>query len=226
MRLTKCNQHFVGFERNIYFKTFCSRLAVSQERLEVERNMASTSRPARSSKGGTSKPLPLHCTLYVTPFRCQNEECSELFYFHSDFINHTAISHDQRRPYRCTECAAGFSTKWNLTEHIEQIHPQAERERIQCPFKCNYCGESFSRDATLRKHEKRRHSKELDRVSKEALDQKANGHHTMMKDKRFQCTLCSKSYGVRGSLNAHIRRVHEGEIRFKCRDCGAPFYNR
>ena len=41
--------------------------------------------------------------------------------------------------------------------------------------------------------------------------------------KNYKCTLCPRSFGMRGDLNSHKKSVHEGERKYKCSECEKSF---
>ena len=41
--------------------------------------------------------------------------------------------------------------------------------------------------------------------------------------KRFMCPRCPCTYSCKGSLNEHVRHIHENASRYRCETCGKGF---
>ena len=46
---------------------------------------------------------------------------------------------------------------------------------------------------------------------------------TELVGKRFMCPRCPCTYSCKGSLNEHIRHIHENASRYRCETCGKGF---
>ena len=51
----------------------------------------------------------------------------------------------------------------------------------------------------------------------------ANHARTEYIGKRFVCPRCPCTYSCKGSLNEHVRHIHENASRYRCETCGKGF---
>ncbi|VUZ42883.1 unnamed protein product [Hymenolepis diminuta] len=79
--------------------------------------------------------------------------------------------------------------------HISCVHEEAE------PYACEICGKTFKQKYYLKEHISCVH---------EAIS--------------FKCSHCEKSLASKKSLNNHIARFHNSEVKpFSCEECGKLF---
>lgn len=90
----------------------------------------------------------------------------------------------------CDECGARFSTQWNHTAHVREVH------RGQRPHGCDECGARFARSTDLKRH-----------------------LLTHTDERPYACTRCGAAFKQSGALRDH-ERLHTGERPFKCRVAG------
>ncbi|XP_042371672.1 gastrula zinc finger protein XlCGF57.1-like, partial [Plectropomus leopardus] len=89
-------------------------------------------------------------------------------------LNFLKNDHVSEKPFSCSECTKGFSSKGNLKEHM-RIHTGEK------PFSCSVCDKRFLCKAYLIRH-LRSHAGE----------------------KPFSCSVCKKSFTHRGNLEIHM----------------------
>ena len=165
---------------------------------------------AASECASLKKPhdVPLSNRKYVAGVNLQCDECSELFYFHDDFINHMAIAHGIDHPYRCSDCVAEFKHKTSLMVHVRIKHSKTEKggvaeqgHQIQPDWRhrCDQCPRSYVYKKDLMRHVRKKHY-------------------------RFPCNQCSKSFKQKSSLHRHQDLQHSDKQQsVACNRCGATF---
>lgn len=121
--------------------------------------------------------------------------CGKKFHYESILKQHMYI-HTDERPYKCKVCCKGFNSKYTLNNH-SYIHTDTK------PFNCEFCDYACRDSSTLRKHQQR--------------------HMGIVK--RYQCTLCDKSYSSKSRLTVHVTEVHlEINVnKWKCDNCNKVF---
>lgn len=119
--------------------------------------------------------------------------CGKFFTHRGSFREHKR-THTGERPYECDICHRRFALPKTLQSHYH-IHTGEK------PFQCDLCGLAFRQRMLLKVHKVNHHS------------EGARPH---------QCEYCPKSFAMRGTLNAHTR-IHTGETRYECQQCGAKF---
>ena len=128
-------------------------------------------------------------------------------------------NHSREKPFMCSTCNRGFTTKWNLKLH-NWTHASRTSKPFKCdqckgayiresdyvahmnshksikPYTCNYCGAQF-----IRKYNCQRHVREHEKV------------------KNYSCHMCGKTFHRSYYLKDHMR-VHNGLRPFSCHICG------
>ncbi|XP_055374309.1 zinc finger protein 543-like [Condylostylus longicornis] len=104
--------------------------------------------------------------------------------------------HNKKRPFPCKICKASFAFKQGLERH-ESVHAKEQ------PFPCQYCNLSFPTPSKLARH----------------LTAHAGA-------RPYPCKICSKAYLLSHHLTRHLRSHREGDVNFKCYDCGKSFNSR
>ena len=106
------------------------------------------------------------------------------------------------RLFNCDICNRKFATDANLRIHVEQIHILENKDRVtrKDGYKCTKCDRSFSNIFNLERHLSLHQFHSL------------RGEKAMTL-RKFQCTLCSKSYGTDQKLQTHIDRCHSEPMK-------------
>lgn len=162
----------------------------------------------------------------VRPFEC--DICNKKYALRTLLNQHVRFQHCNERPVSCDICGKGFRTKSQLQKHsyshrentidcevcehkswtmegykihLVATHPELAIEKKIHHYTCQYCSRRF---AVL--HQYKRHL----------------AIHTGQKP--HKCTQCDYACSSVGTLNSHIKRVHNPSSRiFQCNFCFMTF---
>ena len=98
---------------------------------------------------------------------------------------HIEINHEGQKPFICTVCQKGFTTKLSLKVHIETVHEGKK------PFECPICKKSFTQKNAMTRHINSLHAE---------TDEKLKPHI---------CDLCNASFARQSHLKGHINSTHD-----------------
>jgi uncharacterized Zn-finger protein len=136
------------------------------------------------------------------PHVCIAPGCDERFSQPTLLAKHVAVHHDIR-PLGCTLCPQRFKRKYDLDQHIRNVHrdPTLEKKVVEKSHVCTHPGCE----------------------SRFAFQKDLKAHMVTHSDERpFGCTLCSKTFKLKGPLTAHML-THSDEHPFKCTLCSVTF---
>lgn len=140
------------------------------------------------------------CTICQGAGLEQGVDISAGFGTYSELQNHTRIAH----PPTCEHCSAVFTTKHQLTQHVELHHSGLtfeDRATIVCPIEG--CGKAFTKAGNLNVHIRTVHEKAKPFVC---------GQFDVSQSKGLEdwdaSNACGRSFGVKSSLEGHIRTHH------------------
>lgn len=166
--------------------------------------------------------MNMSCTLCNKNFKTK-----QILRVHEDYYHQSDKGPPKK--HQCTICPQSFDMLENLKRHIKSSHnsPRARREKVSHPtpdssgrYPCDSCKSSFSKQISLYYH------KEL--------------QHQILNDgqkKRYQCTHCPMSFGLKDNFYAHSRSHGHSQKRKKkvyrsqrwasteltCFHCASPF---
>lgn len=129
------------------------------------------------------------------------------------------LTHTQKKPHQCPDCAYRCNQKKNLKIHIQRHHGGNARM-----YRCNQCDKTFKTSDNLRRH-KRRHDPELkkfacteDKCNRAFFDKKDLESHilTHTQAKPHHCTKCARCFNRIRELQEHDIRKHSDEKPRKC----------
>lgn len=124
-------------------------------------------------------------------------ECGDYSMNSSTLRKHMRTKHLKIKKYSCDLCECRYYEKNKLRRHIMNTHAPKE---LRTTFPCDECG--------------------IVLVSRGSL----KTHKLIHGEKQFKC-FCGKEFRQRGTLNTHIRGVHNREKRFQCAICDGCFFD-
>ena len=124
--------------------------------------------------------------------------------------------------FHCDHCERKFTTKSNLTRHIQSIH-----EGVMYP--CNQCDFKGTLKNTLTLHIKSKHEGVMYGCSQcdyEASNQSNLTVHIKSKHEgvKYACNQCDYQATEKGKLRVHIQSKHEG-MKYSCIHCDKQYYD-
>ncbi|XP_076324890.1 uncharacterized protein LOC143232840 isoform X2 [Tachypleus tridentatus] len=177
----------------------CGRLFTSVKMLEghkrIHRNETENRRfrcPHCKYSTNKSTDLRNHIVVHTNERPHQCNYCGKGFTEQSSLRKHT-FTHTGEKPYTCDVCGKKFTQRAHLQVHM-RIHNKEK------PYRCPYCEKTFAYHNVLTRHQR---------------------SHTG--ERPYKCTLCSKSFKSNTALQGHEIAQHTHEYPFKCTECGKGF---
>lgn len=175
------------------------------------------------------------------PFRCQVEDCGQVFRKHGTLQKHITVVHEGKSPFICRvvnrqgeECGAGFDGAGKLKSHEGRVHGTKR-------FWCAMCSsatrateigigqqdasDGFSTYAELQAHIGIEHAPTCEACGLQCKSQRALKSHIDIVHglldvdarRKHVCVEpgCGRAFTKRGNLNVHVRTIH-GQKKFVC----------
>ena len=123
--------------------------------------------------------------------------------------------------HQCDKCPKSFGSKNSLKNHINQVHIR--------DFNCNFCDETFPTNYQRNRHKESIHQEsEKQKCNKCGKEFKSlfylKNHLTKVHiERKFQCSICCKTFGFHSRLLIHFDSVHENSRKYRCNQCGKTF---
>jgi len=148
--------------------------------------------------------------------------CNQGFSTKGSLVVHNR-KHSGEKPYSCTTCSARFTTQGNLKRHL-QSHTGVK------PWVCNVCNSRFTEKKSLKVHQ-RIHTGERPykcKLCEQSFSQRSTlRSHLAVHTKRkpHTCDLCGRSFSQKSNLTSHKSR-HYSVRNFSCDYCECKFHNK
>ncbi|XP_069363861.1 PR domain zinc finger protein 5-like isoform X1 [Maniola hyperantus] len=154
-------------------------------------------------------------------FQC--ETCKKVYATPLKLKNHIDIVHKMVKRFKCMKCDERFTEYLKRQKHMEETHGAAKLE-----YKCKVCDKVFDRQIRLSAHKKRYHLKQKD-YQCELCSYTCFTNFTlklhMIKhngERVHECSVCKKTYARKRTLHEHMR-IHNNDRRYACQECGQAF---
>ena len=138
---------------------------------------------------------------------------------------HMKIQHDKEKTLECEYCQKMFLTPFILKKHME-THTSLESRLQSCPK----CGVEVT---NMKQHERYVHQKDLPYSCDEegcetrftSKNHRRKHIESVHEKTKTECPQCGKIIGL-GSMNSHIKFVHEKRRDYVCPQCQKTFQNK
>ena len=115
------------------------------------------------------------------------------------------------KKFACPHCPdVSYTTRTRLNLHSYRQH------EVEAPMKCDSCNAGFSYSVELRAHRVHCSGSLVSRGKKKSLRE-----HFDIKDGKFQCKLCPRSYDNRQKYSFHYKSTHKDNKT--CKICNKTF---
>ena len=142
---------------------------------------------------------------------------------------HSSTTSD-RKVHKCNECDMKYSSRQVLKRHVQVTHLTAKGS-----FKCDLCDKIFVKEYLRAHHIKNihierpyQHCKECDFRTKysQTLKQHVQKNHGSSNVKLHECDICQTKFSDIGSLNTHIKELHQSQKTEHCDVCDKDFKSK
>jgi len=130
--------------------------------------------------------------------KCLESGCGLEFSNYSLFKNHMLDQH-KKNPLECEECGVTYKDRNNLKEHIITCHGDKEPQ-----FSCDVCLKKFRKETAMKNHRRTQ-------------------HEIPASERKVKCGLCKHIATCKGTLNTHVKLVHQQTQNYPCTFCHKLF---
>ena len=223
LEVMKQEEHFVKIENDVDVET-CHICKKSFDKSTLDAHYLTHGVPKEVQCQLCEKTFPSKQNLYFhTKLVHKGEKknvceiCNKAFVMRSTYLEHIKL-HDEKQ-HVCKICHKPFTAKNSLTQHERKFH--GAKNYLQCEI-CH------SEVENLAAHIKNAHESEAIKckLCKKVL-QNRNSYNRHIrenhnKEKKYQCTLCNKTYFDKVALETHLN-VHKNERSYPCDNCEKSF---
>lgn len=165
-------------------------------------------------------------------FQCSDDElyicdyCEKVFTDRQKILKHFRTHLEKK--CLCMECGSMLSSPNILKMHIQHVHRGVKRSKLA---ECTICHQRFTTKSDLRDHVNRHNNIRPNKcefcpaafVTLSSLHTHIEQLH--IKSKKHVCSICSKSFAVKGNLTAHMF-IHLDYRPHPCPSCDQGFYRK
>ena len=188
--------HMKEAHRDIVVKVLTIACSLCMTNTEHTSCIGTTPRQERPSYNGPKR---------IRIFKCK--VCEYTATRESYIRKHTSIRHtDEALPndsiVRCTKCEYECEKLEGIDMHTRLVHEKKESPKIKREHYCKECNFKSSKVMYFRSHQALNHGSEA--IPKESI---------------LKCDQCELETNRTKSLEIHKRAMHNGEVKFACREC-------
>ena len=183
-------------------------------------------------RAATRSQIKNHVTVHSEkkPFACDHPSCNFRTRVRRNLERHKQVKHEKDceklEIYSCDQCHYHSKLKWNLANHVKT---HSSDKPYACEFSlCNFrCRLAWNLKLHLRRYHDPSQTFLLSCkfpgcLYKTIERSQLNSHletHDPNRVPKFLCTLCSKGFLAKQSLEKHVVQTHTGEESFSCKLC-------
>jgi len=150
-------------------------------------------------------------------YECEYPDCDQKFSIRWNMLNHIKQIHLKIK-FKCDQCDYEAAQKGTLVRHQLGVHGEGFRY-LQCP----HCPKTYKWETDFRRHLERHKNERFkcDECDKEFAEKRGLRHHIKVEHLNIKkkCDMCDFEANCIQTLKAHKLKMHEPENLFKCKFC-------